>query len=251
MDHAIKCASMIAYLEGLASLPLPKTAHDLSLSGLEKRTAALERHFLIESPPPFETASWNGLVWRVWRLRDKNLYSGPGRSIQIVFEQCDGMIGDAISMEDLHRAVANFDVELPALKCPRCEGEESVESGSEQACLGALAQKLSYISAVNRQQFPCYKWTKNTILLYAALLSFTVSSRRPGPRPYLPPPNWPTPNGPAARASVPAQVMRYDKKTRKSSQKSSSNWLRKLMFWQKKKAMYSDSSSSSSREIID
>ncbi|KAJ3477523.1 hypothetical protein NLG97_g8816 [Lecanicillium saksenae] len=263
MDHVIKCASMIAWLEGVAQVPLAKTAHDLSFSALEKRTVALEGRTGIASPLPFEVASWNGLVWRVWRIHSKNLHY-LGRNVHVCFEQYQGMTEDVDSLFDLRRAVDCIDGGLPALKCSKCEGEEKLESGSEQACLGALIQKLSYISALQYQVFPNYTWTKSTIFMYAAALSFQIANKGPVPRPFIaPPPGWSSSNQPAGQGRIPAQAKQPRSGTRTMpppkfqaffagrKRKHSSSWLSKLLFWRKKKAVDSDSSSGSSQEIFD
>lgn len=177
MDRVAKCASLIAYMEGFLGRPLAKTAHDFDPAALEKRLADLERATGLSSAAPFESSSWNGIVWRAWQLRYRGVMSG--KLFDSPVEEYDDMLDGDLTLASLQRVVvAGLGANYPTIACPRCDKDGAAaneEEGDDEACLGVLVQRLCHISGARRLSFPAHAWTRARICAYAAGLSFPMA----------------------------------------------------------------------------
>ncbi|OAA64013.1 hypothetical protein ISF_04722 [Cordyceps fumosorosea ARSEF 2679] len=199
MKPEVKCAVLIAYLEGWNQLPLPGYAHDSELLNLEKRIMALECAAGIASLPLSNDSTLAGLAWRLWQVRFKQGATFAGE-FSHEYTQHTGMIDDcSISLAGLRRVVDGLDPSLPVLQCLVCterDDSSSSSSGSSRSsvvidpekqyeeCLGATVQKLVYMAGRARMFSPSATWTKKLAYVYAAEMSFCIANRRLRGYPY-------------------------------------------------------------------
>lgn len=274
MEAVVKCASLVAYLEGYHQLRLPGDAHDLSVSSLQKRIEALERAAVIIPPPPLEASSWNGLVWRAWQVRAKISLFPRQPAVDEVRQHAVMVEDDDCTLASLWRAVDSLDAGLAALQCPSCDGSESGAGSQQQQqqCLGAMVQKLAYIAGAQNRPFPDYPWTKALVYAYAADVAFEAAKRLQYTRMWNAPGRWPPAKpqgvgGAVGARKVSDNAASGNEETRRGRWKTSlakgrssdshrrpqrSTWVNRLLFWRSGKMRAdSDSSSSSSREVVD
>ncbi|EGX90360.1 hypothetical protein CCM_06780 [Cordyceps militaris CM01] len=168
MDCKIRCAAALAHMEGVLGLPFPNDAHHFALPTLERRLAAIEREIGgITSPPPSETFSWNGLVWRLWRARS---YSGALNDIEPISEsyirEMAGTLAPDVTVAHLMRAADSVAPVMPPLRCTRGGGkkkkkkqqqqQQEQQPGSGEAaaddecndCMLAAVQKLAFVAGL-------------------------------------------------------------------------------------------------------
>ncbi|OAA79804.1 hypothetical protein LEL_03290 [Akanthomyces lecanii RCEF 1005] len=192
MDHTIHCASAIAFLEGRHRLPLPRNAHDITLPNLSRRLLAIE-HKLddVPTPSPFEVSTWNGMVWRLWRIQAKHAET------PIIREKLDLMAGEAAEDElrvtRLEGLLDTLSADLPEIRCPREAEEQQGEEGGEEceACARVIVQKLAYLGGSHKFFAPFVgSYSKRYIYAYAASLSIGINVSRAAAKPPLCP--WPS-----------------------------------------------------------
>lgn len=201
----VHCASLIAHLEGWHRLELPGDFPELGLRSLERRVLALEVKAGIATPPPFEELTWNGVVWRLWRVRHQstdfhhmNQPAPAGRT-----EENARMWKDDMSMANLRRVVDALSPDLPLLAAspaPHTKQGDKLESemmtetdGAGDDGMGALVQKLAYMAGRSGMSFTHGPMTMAKAYAYVAELSFSGGycfvNQRPPRLAFPPPPN--------------------------------------------------------------
>ncbi|KAK2591432.1 hypothetical protein QQS21_010872 [Conoideocrella luteorostrata] len=270
------CAATIASLEGRAKLRFQASddPKPTCLPSLDRRVRLLEDSARITCPPPMENVSWNGLNWRIWRLRAKqHITMMPVTCIKQDPSIFQAMIPDTseISLDTIKHVFGSYNVtDLPLGSMTWVETDADQD---DETNLSLAVQALCYIAGWRGLSFEVIPTNLTDVYVAAVRLSLisetTPLARLPAA---LPPPGY------AGRGygkkmccgccgcqchskPAPVDILNVRPARRRRASFSSGRslparertfgraWLRKLCFWRKKPIM-DDSSSTSSLTIV-
>lgn len=192
---ALRCAATIANIEGRQRIDLPSDGLEtLTLSALDRRVRRLEDSLKILSPPPVMELSWDGLVWRLWRLRERvrpamAVLAGPPASGSSP-ERRLLPNPEEITLDSVKYAIESIKTPSQAMELhewPKCANDDDM--------LSIVVQTLCHIAGKRYSSFDDIPLTKADIYVCAVHLSLSAeASARPLPPGVVPlPPPAPLP----------------------------------------------------------
>ncbi|KID87821.1 hypothetical protein MGU_05059 [Metarhizium guizhouense ARSEF 977] len=274
----LRCAAVISNLEGIKDVPfwIDDVAKPVSLPSLDRRVGRLEAAVGITPPPPVTEPSWNGLVWRIWRLRNrmpKDAIREFDTEAHVAGADFRSMMPDAadISLRDVGSALAS--IKMPGgypLFTPEFDSDEAQLSYSLQRLCHMAGRKNLYLDAVPVGLVDVY------VLAVRLSLYVEADGARKTTRPPLCPRPAPVPARPAkpccdccgcychnnkvvpVPVPPPPQRRRWSRGGSEASSVSEREvprkrrgWLARLCFWRRSVGDYESITSRGSSTIVD
>ncbi|EFZ01805.1 hypothetical protein X797_004421 [Metarhizium robertsii] len=274
----LRCAAVISNLEGIKDVPfwIDDVAKPVSLPSLDRRVGRLEAAVGITPPPPVTEPSWNGLVWRIWRLRNrmpKDAIREFDTESHVAGADFRSMMPNAaeISLQDVGNALAS--IKMPGGRIPFAP-----EFDDADLSLSYVLQRLCHMAGRKNLYLDAVPVGLVDVYVLAVRLSLYVEAG--GARKTTRPPLWPRPAAPVpARpakpccdccgcychnnkvVAMPPPPGRRWTRTRGGSEASSASerevprkrrgWLARLCFWRRSVGDYESITSRGSSTIVD
>ncbi|KAG8418294.1 hypothetical protein J3458_005715 [Metarhizium acridum] len=190
----LRCAAVVSNLEGIRGISfwVEDVAKLATLPGLDRRVGRLEAAAGITPPPPVTEPSWNGLVWRIWRLRNrmpKDAIKEFEAGASVAGADFKSMIPDAsgISLQDVQNALDSVRIHggCPPL-APEVDNDDLRLSYSLQRLCHMAGRKNLYLGAVPVGLVDVYVLAVR-LSLHAEVDGHTTATRPPGSWPRFSP----------------------------------------------------------------
>ena len=253
----IKCACLIAYLEGskgvISFQDETDTVTATTLESLDRRLKNLEIRYNAQTPPPTAAVTWDCLSWRLARLISTRK-NGPVRVVPKSFfaELLDPQAD--ISLDMLEDLIADLATRLNAGVLNSHPPKKHALDDDDDKRLSILRQRLCYLVAARHSKMSTIPITRRDMYILATDLTFDAEKcpfSRPGGGVGVPINTgaWPNMNRPCncACSAVPrTQIVHCTRKSYTSRVKKflRFRWLRSLACWRRNEDDSDDDSSS-------
>jgi hypothetical protein len=238
----IKCACLIAYLDGSKSVTPFQDETDLTtttLESLDRRLKYLEILYNVDTPPPTAAVTWDCLSWRLARLCSTR----KNRPVRVVpksfFEELLDPEAD-MSLDMLESLVTDLARKLNVSVLSSHPPKKHVLDDEER--LSILRQRLCYLVATRHYKMSTIPMTRRDIYILAADLTFDAegcpfSRPRGGIGVPITAGAWPNRPCNCTCSAVPrTQIVHCTRKSYTSRVKKflRFRWLRSLACWHRK-----------------